>query len=131
MNAWQTSEEIGRNYAVGAGRLMAYAERGNLGCRRTPDGGMLFNAAHVERLFVPRGTCLQLPMMRAEQGFGTLGAIQLGKTTVADHESEMSGPSARTSRRSKVTRASRRFGQPETVDTDAELAAVREIRQTG
>lgn len=82
MANWQSSEEIGQRFGVGPGRLMAYAERGNLACRRPAGGVVLFDADQVERLFPPRGANLQLPMMGAERGFGTLGGVKLGHVGV-------------------------------------------------
>jgi hypothetical protein len=70
MPMFRAAEELEKRYAVVTARLLAYAERGNLGMRRV-GGQLLFDELAVARIF---------PERQARQAcLGTLGAQRLGQ----------------------------------------------------
>lgn len=82
---WLTAEEIGERYVVGAGRLEAYAARGNLACRRPVGGPVLFDEAGVARFF--RSRRAGIVVMRPHEGehLGVLGVAKLGDAPTLGH----------------------------------------------
>jgi hypothetical protein len=73
MATFSAAEDLEKRYAVTRAQLLAYAQRGNLSMRRTPDG-LQFDEAAVARLFPRRGLRLRAP----ERTYGVLGACKLG-----------------------------------------------------
>jgi hypothetical protein len=78
MATWLTAAEIRQQFVVGEARLEAFARRGNLPCRRLPDGATLYDAEVVAGFFRShRGTI----SVRASTGpsMGLLGVTKLGE----------------------------------------------------
>lgn len=70
MPQWVCAAKIVTEYVVAEAKLLEYSARGNLPCRRGPDG-TYFDLDRVARLFRPRSAA-------GSAGLGTLGEVKLG-----------------------------------------------------
>jgi hypothetical protein len=75
---WVTIEAIAERYRVGTDRLLDYARRGNLPCRRVLDGETFVDEAVVATLFRPRSGAAVSYAEPTGPHLGILGIQRLG-----------------------------------------------------
>ncbi|MEY4579212.1 MAG: hypothetical protein RL701_3915 [Pseudomonadota bacterium] len=82
MPQWVCAAKIVSEYVVAEAKLLEYSARGNLPCRRGPDG-VYFDLERVVRLFRARGAEGESVVSGAN--LGTLGGVKLGGEREREH----------------------------------------------